>query len=129
MPLPTAASVAVLRAALARRAEPDRPARAPQLWLDYRGRPLSPNAVGKAFTVLVKRFIASPVGVELEAPEITLHGTRHTSPSTAGRRACRPRRRARLLGHTSEVFSQVTYGHLTDDEGNTLPVLYDRVAA
>lgn len=52
---------AALRSALARRADPDHAVMAPQLWLDYRGRPLSPSAVGKAFTVLVR----SAGGVEL----------------------------------------------------------------
>ena len=127
--LPTAATAAVLREALARRADPARPAHAPQLWLDHRGRPLSPGAVGKAFVRLVGAFVRSPAGVECGAPMITLHGTRHsfyvncraagTSASTA----------SRLLGHTSEVFSQITYGHLTDEEGDTLVALYERDAA
>jgi hypothetical protein len=34
-----------------------------------------------------------------------------------------------LLGHTSEVFAQITYGHLTDEEGDTLVALYERDAA
>jgi hypothetical protein len=71
-----------LRAALARRADS--------------GRPLSPNAVGKTFTVLVRRFVRSAVGVEV----------------------------SRMLGHTSEVFSQTRYGHLTDDAGDSLLPLY-----
>lgn len=81
-----------LRAALARRADSGRAVAAPQLWLDYRGRPLSPNAVGKAFTVLVRRFVRSAVGVEV----------------------------SRMLGHAWEVFSQTRYGHLTDAAGDWL---------
>ena len=47
---------------------------------------MSPNAVGKAFTVLVRRFVRSAVGVELTVPVITLHGTRHSfnSPPPGG---------------------------------------------
>ena len=68
------------------RADSGRVVAAPQLWLDYRGRPWSPNAVGKAFTVLVRRFVRSAVGVELNVPVITLHGTRHSfnSPPPGG---------------------------------------------
>jgi hypothetical protein len=79
-----------------RRADPGRAVAAPQLWLDYRGRPWSPNAVGKAFTVLVRRFVRSAVGVEV----------------------------SRMLWHTSEVFSQTRYRHLTDDAGNSPLPLY-----
>ena len=83
-------------AALARRADSGRAVAGPAAVAGLPGRPLSPNAVGKTFTVLVRRFVRSAVGVEV----------------------------SRMLGHTSEVFSQTRYGHLTDDAGDSLLPLY-----
>jgi len=103
--LPTAATAAVLREALARRADPARPAHAPQLWLDHRGRPLSPGAVGKAFVRLVGAFVRSPAGVECGAPMITLHSTRHSFYVNCRRRAHRRRRRAVARAHLRGVLA------------------------
>ena len=74
--------------ALARRADPARPAHAPQL-----------------------------------------HGTRHSFYVNCRAAGTWASTASRLLGHTSEVFSQITYGHLTDEEGDTLVALYERDAA
>lgn len=50
---------------------------------------------------------------------ITLHATRHSFYSNHRAAGESPSTVSRMLGHTSEVFSQTRYRHLTDDAGDS----------